>query len=80
MNLTKEQVCVFIEDDAQLEKAINVLNKYNEKHSRFEDSMLLNFSGKKFNYLTLLNGYWFLADFESGKQITLKELEKLLKQ
>ena len=35
MKLTKENVCVFIEDEAQLEEARKMLEKYGENMSRF---------------------------------------------
>lgn len=82
MKLTKDKVCVFIENEAQLQEAKELLEKYGQTQGD-EESMAFIYGGKKHHYLTYFyneDDYWYLS-IEAFKHelITLSELEEILK-
>ena len=79
MKLTKQNVCVFIENEQQLEEARKMLEKYGENISPYLFSLsIIN----KFNYLVYSNEYfrWYFNEKMNRIQITLQQLEEILKQ
>lgn len=78
MTLTKDKVCVYIENEAQLKEARELLEKYGEEIT--EDGTFELTDDNK-NYLNIfVDGVWFLCDKHSYlNQITLSELETILK-
>lgn len=83
MKLTKEQVCVLIENEAHLQQAREVLERYGENvfHVSFfnkNEALMYDHS----------DGHWFMCNMEIFKkweekrvtQITLTELEQILKE
>lgn len=77
MKLTKENVCVFIEDEAQLEQVKNILDGYGEE---IDDSMfrIPTFDGCNKLSKWRLDGKWRISNSDRNT-ITLTELEKILK-
>lgn len=79
MNLTKDQVCVLIENEEQLNEARRILEQSGEEIA-VDDTFSL--TTKTFNYLQLYCDIeWcllFKHDFLT--QITLVELEEILKE
>jgi hypothetical protein len=80
MKLTKENVCVFIENEAQLEEARKMLDKYGEsitKDGTFEISKETHY-----NYLRIwtLSDEWYCSLKDVRTQITMQQLEEILKQ
>ena len=77
MALTKQNVCVFIENEAQLNEAKELLEKHGEEIA--EDGTF-RLTSKSENYLQLFVGdkKWCLLT-KWRKQITLSELEEILK-
>lgn len=80
MKLTKENVCVFIKDEAQLEQARELLYKYG---CGIDESIDL-FKMLKRNgwlYLQLYDSpkEWFFSKRNNKYLITLTELEQILK-
>lgn len=85
MKLTKENVCVFIEDEAQLEQARELLVRYNE---RIDERTFYLMVGTELNFLQIdRKKQWTLGSKPLGhnklcklkEQITLTELEQILK-
>lgn len=77
MNLTKENVCVLIENEAQLKKAIQLLKKYGEHLDK--DTGFYTGSLEGYNYLKFYKRTWWTLMYKpGGKQITLSELEQIL--
>lgn len=80
MKLTKENVCVFIESEAHLEEARQLLEKYGEIIS--DDGTFSISEDYFFNYLRVfIDETWFLGtvpERKNVKQITLTELEQIL--
>lgn len=77
MKPTKKNVCVFIEDEVQLDQARELLVKCNQV---IATPTFYIGSGKSMNYLnysTVLNN-WGIG-FERQNVITLTELEQILK-
>lgn len=77
MKLTKENVCVFIEDEAQLEKARELLVKYGQRI--FE--MWFNLIDSNHLSYDADDDDWFMITSSMANdrnQITLTELEKIL--
>ena len=81
MNLTKENICVFIENEAHLEEAGQLLNKFGEKIDldttiQFDERSLKN----QFITYDAVDGDWFIGyNSARDKEITLTELETILK-
>lgn len=77
MALTKDKVCVYIENEAQLNEAKELLEKYGEKIA--EDGAF-ELKSKLDNYLQffLYDLKWRLLS-KWGNQITLSKLEEILK-
>ena len=77
MKLTKDKVCVFIENESQLNEAKELLEKYGEEIT--EDGTF-ELTGEQVNYLQLFIGdlKWCLLS-KWRNQITLSELEEILK-
>jgi len=80
MKLTKENVCVFIENEAQLEEARKMLVKYNELITK--DGTFNLTSIKYYDYLQILtlSDEWYCASKDDKNEITLQQLEEILKQ
>ena len=80
MNLTKEQVCVFIRDEEHLKKSSRLLKRCNEKIAN-DSSFGLSGDISDWNYLYFNLGFknWGLGR-KNGHEITLSELEIILKQ
>lgn len=77
MKLTKENVCVFIEDEAQLEQARELLVKYNQRI--FE--MWFNLIDSNNLAYDCDDDDWFMITSSMANdrnEITLTELEKIL--
>ena len=76
MKLQKNEVCVFIENEAQLEEARELLLKYGENISMY------CFSLKAYKYLQLDDDYdsmdWYMCDEIGLTKITLQQLEEIL--
>jgi len=76
MKLTKQDVCVFIENEAQLQEARELLERYGEKHRFF-------YEPKEDNFMSL-NGSvkWGIYGYKMDHEylITLTELETILKE
>ena len=76
MKLTKESVCVYIENEAQLEEARELLKKYGERQC--EEEMWLRYKYLSFDRY---DREWYIGMLFSGdKQITLQELETILNE
>lgn len=79
MKLTKENVCVFIENEAQIEEARKMLEKYGEIESKSTDSFI--YEDGKYPYLQEYEAEWYLSQFTwENEQITLQQLEEILKE
>lgn len=81
MKLTKENVCVFIEHEAQLEQARELLVKYLEEPADDGSFGLSKTHNSCENYLQfdVTNQDWWLFHAGASKlKITLTELEKIL--
>lgn len=82
MNLRKENVCVFIENEAQLNEAKELLEKHNQKI----ESEFAFFHKELYNKIILAKyintDEWYFTDVLVVKRnkITLSELETILKQ
>lgn len=83
MKLTKENACVFIDNEAHLQQAREVLERYGEEI----DEQLFFMSEPEINFLQCAdnnNGWWLALDKKySGDElpkITLSELEEILKE
>lgn len=80
MNFTKEDVCVFIENEAQLEEARELLEKHGKTID--EDSFYLS-ENVQYNYMyNAWGSLWALGECTEDEEprITLSELETILKQ
>lgn len=77
MTLNKQNVCVFIENEAQLQQAKELLEKYGEKIC--ERVFYLSNNNEDFLQLFLLSKEWGLSYISNEIQITLSELETILK-
>lgn len=77
MKLTKEKVCVFIEDEAQLEQARELLVKYGEDIDRVTFCLSINI---KSNFLRYCREFqdWGLGEELITTITTITELEKIL--
>lgn len=83
MKLNKEQVCVFIENESQLQKAKELLLKYGEELS-IDGSFNISTS-KSYNYLQMLfKKYWHLSNIswvnDGMRIVNLEELEEILQK
>ena len=80
MKLTKDQLCVYIENEAQLEEARNILSNHNEEIDYGEFHLL---KGKWIHCNSLkkwrLDGKWRIG-YSERQQITLQELETILNE
>lgn len=81
MKLNKEEICVYIENEAQLDEARQLLEKYGEKESKNKSAMDFVFNGTKCHYLTQnIHGKWYLQmNLMYETIITLQQLEQMLK-
>ena len=78
--LRKEEVCVYIENTAQLKEAKELLEKYGEEISEGCNAMDFIFGGLPHNILTIHSDGWYLSRFDwEQTKITLQELETILK-
>ena len=79
MKLSKENVCVYIENEAQLQGAKELLEKQGEEIAEDGTFKLTNDNE---NYLNLyIDNKWFLGSNQVFfNQITLSELETILKK
>jgi hypothetical protein len=85
MKLTKENVCVFIESEAQLKEARKMLEKYGEYLSDYVEfrkgnDVLIDFI--QLGIKRHVKGWWpsDVDQHESKTQITLQQLEEILKE
>lgn len=79
MKLTNEKVCVFIDDEAQLEKARELLVKYGcDIDSSLDLFGLLKRKGWLYLQLYESPKEWFFSKRNNKIPITLTELEKIL--
>ena len=77
MKLTKENVCVFIENESQLQFAKEILKKYGESIANDGTFELTDEQG---NYLQLFKGdYKWCLLTKWKRQITISKLEEILK-
>lgn len=76
MKLTKENVCVFIENESQLQEAREILLKYGENISMY------CFSLKGYKYLQFDDAEdsmdWYMCDEIGLTKINLQQLEEIL--
>jgi hypothetical protein len=79
MTLTKENVCVFIENEMQLEEAKRILKKYDETHT-IDGTFSLDYDSRH-NFLQIfIDCKWWLGKRHiSHTEITLSKLELILK-
>lgn len=77
MKLDKTNVCVFIENELQLQESRELLERY--KCEITEDGTFSLSHETEANYLQLFCVNWFLGFCDNLKQITLTELETILK-
>lgn len=77
MKLTKDKVCVYIENEAQLQEAKELLEKHGEE---IDDTMfyITKWKGSNFASKWRLDGKWRINNSER-KPITLSQLEEILK-
>lgn len=79
MRLTKENVAVFIESESHLQQARELLERYGESFSN-ESKFFTETTIDGYNRLAYFNtGLWELMYLPIAKQITLSELEEILK-
>lgn len=76
MKLTKEQVCVYISNKAQLQEARELLEKYGEDYHFIWEKEEDNFLCLSGSHSWGVYGY----SLERETQITLSELETILKE
>lgn len=76
MKLTKYKVCVYIENEAQLQEARELLERYGECIDIW--TLKRNEFTKQYNYLSLICKWGLYR--KTRKQITLQELETILKE
>lgn len=82
MKLTKDNVCVFIEDEAQLEQARGLLVKYGENlESDFNYNYAFQWDNSRIYFHPKYNEwcYYYGGNVPFEKPITLTELEQILK-
>ena len=79
MKLTKENVCVFIDNNDKLEKAKEILNKYNQVIDK-DCPFIFDEYGKWLKLYTVGQG-WYIGNDQRHlfTEITLSELEEILK-
>lgn len=78
--MKKQDVCVYIKNEAQLKEARELLEKYGEKESNDSNAMDFVYARIKHNYLTKFCDGWFMSRYHWNEtQITLSELEGILK-
>jgi hypothetical protein len=80
MKLTKENVCVFIENEAQLEEARKMLEKYGEE---IEDNFDLKAVSKNSHiYFNPIYDEWchYRGKYCPETQITIQQVEEILKE
>lgn len=82
MKLDKTNVCVFIENEARLQQARELLERYNQEI----DYGMFYLSHNYLNYLQIVDndyGWWLALDKKANGdellKITLSELEEILK-
>lgn len=76
MKLQKHEVCVFIENESQLQEARELLEKYGEKIC--ENTFYLY--GNNYVQFDEWENDWFTCDEVGLAQITLSQLEEILKE
>ena len=79
MKLTKQNICVYIENEAQLQQAKELLEKHGEEIA--EDGTFSINKGNNQDFLQLFidDKWWVGMRNKYQKQITLSELETILK-
>lgn len=83
---SKQNVCVYIKDQAQLIEARQILKKYGEKESNYDDAFIYN--NGVYPYLRMsTDNTWYLSHWNRNHihsvkltEISLLQLEKILKQ
>ncbi len=79
MKLTKKSVCVYIENEAQLQEARELLSKYNQIEWEHTDAFNLKYNANYLVYSDTDND-WFITENIIETKITLQELETILKE
>ena len=76
MKLQKHEVCVFIENEAQLQEARELLEKYGEEIC--ENAFYFGY----YRYVQFddYDNDWYVCDEEGLTKITLSQLETILKE
>lgn len=77
MKLDKTNVCVFIENEARLQQAREVLGMYRQRIDK--KSIELGIS-KLYDQLLIMDGKWCVGWSNGRRKITLSELEEILKE
>ena len=79
MKLTKQEVCVFIDNEAQLQGARELLERYNQEIFW----ALFDLWGEYLHYNDISKEWWITdfetKEFEGLETIALSELEEILK-
>ena len=80
IKLTKDQVCVLIENETQLNHARRILEENGEEITNIETDFM--FLEKEDNFLCYFKHKWYVFDSKSSVeiQIKLEELEEILKE
>ena len=79
--MNKHEICVHIKDEEMLQQAKELLEKHGEKVTN--DWYLFSVCGnEKYNYLHFNNNknYWFMSIKLESTEITLDQLEGILKK
>lgn len=83
MELTKENVCVFIENEAQLQQAREVLERYGEETDKYLNDWIGSDPDNKYFCYSVEDNNWWICSISRNvrhlTQITLSELEEMLK-
>jgi len=76
MTHSKHEIAVFIENEEMLREARELLEKYGEKQGDKTDMKLLD----SYQWLMYIDdAFWYIGSACMGKQITLPQLEEILK-
>lgn len=79
MKAIKDKVCVFIENEAQLQEAKEMLEKYGEEIAEDDTFSIDCCTNHNFLQLFIDDKWWVGMRNKYQKQITLSELETILK-
>lgn len=83
MKLDKTNVCVFIENEAQLQQAREVLEMYGEETDKYLNDWIESDPDNKYFCYSVEDNNWWICSISRNvrhlTQITLTELEEILK-